>query len=212
MRLFTSLIIFPVFFSTFIKSQSVTSFGVGLNSSWSFYQRAGGPGFPVSPNLSFRINRAEIYGGADFYFTNNYANILAGAQAGFRFHFGKVKQKNNLFVDVNSAFIQFQRDCNNNRVNFYSGNWCTSGNIYKIRSYNNTIGIGYELNFLKRFYFCSVVGGGINYIQEKVFNDNTESGAKDVSVISPLAYLKLGFSYSFIQHTKNACDDCPFKK
>lgn len=204
-------LVLALFVQSLSYAQSRTSsFGLGINSVYYHNADSELPQMPLSPYLDLRVNRHEFLSGCDIYLYTPSSNFVLGAQAAYRYHFLQPHKRNNLFIEFNSQYIQFQKNCSN-IVSYYDQNYepCTDGVVYRYRSAVSTLGLGAELFLCKRFSFYSIISGGINFMEARVVKNFGEFASRDQNILSPVAALKLGLSYNIFVKRKNACDSCP---
>jgi len=188
-----------------INAQQPTpvSIGTGINSSiyfsTPFYSV---PSLPISPYLNIKIKRHEFLAGVDLYpFPLENGNVIVGGQAAYRYHFIKENKPLHLFIDCNFQYVAFQSGCggplpyDNTNPKYF----CFDGAVFKDKSFVNTFGVGGQINFLKRFSFYAIVGGGYNYYENKIYKNWTGYEIKDGYYTFFTANIRAGLSFDIYQ-------------
>lgn len=154
----TILLIFILIVALECHAQS--KFGIGISTAlfptWN-------PGLPVTPYLFYQHNDHELLAGADIYGGQfGFASII-GTEAEYRHHFCHPNEKLSMFANLHFQYVRFAIGPARSVPFNYSEPIFTGFNysMVKMRSFNNTLGIGLQYSFWK---ICGLhINAGVGY-------------------------------------------------
>lgn len=143
-----------------IESNAQIKAGIGCSSAiypnWN-------PGVPLTPYLFYQCHNHEIIVGLNLYSGQlGFASII-GAEMEYRNHFRHFSNGSTIFVQINFHYVRFGTGLAQS-VPFNYSQFVAPGLNYsmiQMRTFNNTVGIGFQYRFLK---ICALnINAGIGY-------------------------------------------------
>lgn len=149
-----------LFLTVAIYGNGQNKFGLGLSTaiypSWN-------PGLPITPYLFYQHSHHEIIAGPNLYSGQlGFASII-GAEIEYRNHFRHFSNGSTFFSQINFQYVRFATGLAQ-AVPFDYSQFVAPGLNYsmiQMRTFNNTVGIGFQYRFLK---ICALnINAGIGY-------------------------------------------------
>jgi hypothetical protein len=189
----------------FAQTEKYETFGIGLQTSGTSSMT---PNIAFGISLNYQCNKHQFYGAFDIYSPSFYSKStnIPGYQLGYSYMLREPHKKFNVFLNCNLLYVQFAQGALwAIKYNYLPIDKDYSDiNLWRIKSFANTFGVGINFKLLKVVKPFLVISGGYNYFQTKnsPTNYNGYSSRKEGASFVPSIQVKLGVTVDLFKNKK----------
>lgn len=160
------------------ESHTHSKFGIGISTA---FFPTWNPGVPVTPYLFYRHNDHEVLAGADIYGGQLGFASIVGVEAEYRYHFYHLNKNLEVFANLHFQYVRFASGPAQYVPFNYSESISPGLNysMVRMRSFNNTLGIGLQYSFWKIFALHLNAGAGYHFYRNTLSPEASASYVGD---------------------------------